>query len=433
MKFKKLIILFIIILSICILPSCAETPDEPVTDNPPSENPPEDNPPEQLAIEEQLKAGMTYEDITNIIGSDGVKQELPGNIYLWEIDGRNFYVWFSENNAKLRCEKFGYRNELKIELGTTTQDDMEDILNSSPTKDEKFLGFTIWRHPQTQENIYTVFEEPADSEHPILKHYFDSKDETITTALSIEKEMSDDDVNALLGIEGTHVLASNEVYYWNIAEGFNLIAHFNVLDNKTIVLNDYIYSTISTPIGESYDSICKEYGNQGAKCVDNIVKTNEFYEWKTPISNVNLYARIDENNLITDFAYMSDLEIGIGKLNFEVRFILGEAKDAANLFTQNYYAMLWDYTEDRQLICTFDPNARWHPLKSISFDFPEVAPINVGMSVEEVIAILGEPNGRLELNPGYILAWAHDSNYRIQIYFVDDFVENKYIIIVSTL
>ena len=403
-KFYKLIILLLILsaFSLLMLTSCSETPDEPVTDNPPEQNP----------IEEQIKLNMTYSQICELIGSDGIRMDLPSMIYSWEIDGKSFYAWFQTPKFThtapddLICTKFGYRDALKCDTGSTYAE-IVDIMNCEGTALELFNGIYMWETVSDQ-NLYVRFERSEDSDELIFADFCYSKYIENIGVSTIHY----DAICQILQSEGEKHSIVDEIYGWQFCGGTVLI-QFEENEDEELSACRFDFWGTSNLIGQSYESISKILCNSG-ELYEHEYAQDTIYRWVSPFKH-DLFVFFDDNMIATRFSYEEDLTIGIDTIYPIVDLVLEKAEYFSGNINQGdytYVVSVWhtkrDY--DLQIYCSYNSNENKQKIAKM-MKVPWL-PIKQDMRASEVSELFGS-KGETHT---YISIW-HFGIYDFYVYF----------------
>ena len=395
MKFKKLIILFIIILSICILPSCAETPDEPVTDNPPSENPPiedppsedppidenppEETPPEDNPTEEEeiIQIGMPIHKVVSRLGA-ATQSDLIPTVYYWDTgDDKLLYVWFDNT---LRVEKFERRYDI-IEVGMTYSE-VCDLLDKKGRRVNDFSRVYLWEQ-SNDKKLYVWFNEPSDAsystENLTVKRYNYLDD------ISFREGMTYDEVVFLLGKDGSPINHFQNVYKWDSESGEDFYVWFDDDDTTDLtVVKTQNLRELKISAGLSYSDVSELFCNAETR---KISIDQEIYSWKTGNDEIGIFefSKNSQGELaLSNFEYANNISY-IGKSYDEICEALGSTGE---LYEHEYAKSTiyhWDSVLDADLFVVLNDE-----MVAEKFSFETDIKTDVGSSYEMFKFVFGE-------------------------------------------
>lgn len=402
---KKVITLFLLSLFCALLLVACDTPGHP----------------EQPTLDEQITVGMTYNEVAELAGTDGVVSELFSNIYIWDTgDDKDLYVWFSRETYEhsAAVTKFERRDDLTPEIGMTRAE--VDLLFGETGKvhdvafnicrwkatdkkslygwfdaDNKLLRYELAEECKltvgmSQEQVMEFFLTDGSAVDDVYGLYrwrtfiadefmYVRFDEGIATKVFMDKDVSVqlgdsyDRLSEIYGTEGTKVGRWDNIYSWQTSsDSFGLFKFAD--DNCTLKLSQFVPSIADISVGMTFSELNESLGAVG---VDAGITTTTVYKWDTELEE-NLFVWLDSDMTVTQFCYAKDedLELKVGMPRDDAFYILGQPSPIRHR---------WVTTADTDLYIRFDNDARLFEV----IDIPKLD-IYIGMTWEYIVEMVGK-------------------------------------------
>ena len=143
----KKIVLFILAMLLCtvLLVGCGETPP--------------DEPPRKPTVDEQIKVGMSYYEVAEIIGDDGSESGILSNVRIWDTaEEKDLYVWFSRETHERAAAvtRFERRDDLAPTLGMT-RDEVNSLFGATGKIYNAAFNIYSWKATDIK-NLFAWFD-----------------------------------------------------------------------------------------------------------------------------------------------------------------------------------------------------------------------------------------------------------------------------------
>ena len=138
---KSLVLIISLVLCIVVLAGCGEKNDEPT-------------------IDELLSIGMTYQEVTEIVGQQGITSEISSNIIVWDTGSDvDLYVWFnrSPDDPLATVTRAELRNNLVPEIAMTRAE-VNTLLGAVGREHDRALNIYVWEAPG-EKDLYAWFDK----------------------------------------------------------------------------------------------------------------------------------------------------------------------------------------------------------------------------------------------------------------------------------
>ena len=446
---KATLIYTVIIICILTLIGCNETPDEPTLD-------------------EQISVGMTYEEVIELVGTNGVKSELFSHIYIWDTgDDKDLYVFFENSSdgtpivARAEC-----RDNLEPTIGMTRAEvdalfgkqsercsDRANIYTWEPARYNDHLFKTIYGWFDSDDKLvrYTVSQgvpnltlgltyeetvdyflregEPVQGVHGLYKwmtitsgkYYYIRFDEGRVVDCYAEYEdisvvygMSYEKVARIYATEGIRLSVQLPVYAWRTSEDSVGIFSFTK-ENDSLVLSHRISVPIAVAQGESIVRINEALGTDG----ESIANVPNLYKWELAEQDKYLYVRFEENAATEIFVY-DDIDITLGATYDRLSEIYGTEGTKVGRW-DNIYS--WSTSEGKIGLFKFaEDNGA---LKLLQF-VPSIADISVGMTFSELNESLGAVGVDAGITTTKVYKWDTELEENLYVWFDSELIATKF-------
>ena len=352
----KKIVLFVLAMLLCtvLLVGCGETPP--------------DEPPREPTVDEQIKVGMSYYEVAEIIGDGGSESGILANVYVWDTgDEKDLYVWFSRETHERAAAvtRFERRDDLAPTVGMTRA---EVNLLFGATGKIYNAAFNIYSWKATDiKNLYAWFD--ADDK---LTRYELAADRRLTVGMNQEQVME------FFLTEGTAVDDVYGLYYWPTALHDQFMY---VRFEGRFVTEFFMDSDISIRLGDSYERLVEVYGTEGTR----VSRWQDIYLWQTSIDSFGLFKFEDDNGALK--LVQVDKNVGnieVGMTLSEINDALGAVGEDAGITTTTVYK--WESELEEDLYVWFDTNL---VATQLSYAKSENIEVKIGTSYTDAIYILG--------------------------------------------
>lgn len=348
---KILFVIFMMLLSLTLV-AC---------DDPPAEQP------KEPTIDEKITAGMTYDEVVEIVGKYGRLSNYVSNIEIWDMgDDLDLYVWFdraaySEGAVVTRAEC----RALFVPSVGMSLSELNDFLGLQGAAYETLPNVYYW-DSAAEGDFYAWFD--ADGKLAKWKVCF-LPDLTVGMTL--------DEVEAFLVSEGTAVPDVYGLYRWTTGKA-NEYYYVRFVDGKT---TEFFYDgEINIELGMTYERLARIYGSGYA------LTGIGMYSWQTSENNVGFFKFEYVNGAIVLSQFVTDMCDFVGMTLAEINEFIGTSGEK---YKDSIYK--WDTVFDQDLYVWFDSE-----FVATNFRYwgDDVDDVEVGMSEADVLLLLGSPTGR---------------------------------------
>ena len=402
---KKVITLFLLSLLCTLLLVACDTPE----------------PPEQPTLDEQITVGMSYVDVSRLIGNKGTAVEISPNVCFWNTgDEKDLYVWFTRpiDDSTATVTRVERCDDLVPDVGMSL-DEVKALLGSAGTTYGTNSNIHTW--PSASENALYVW---LDSDDKVLKYlisqspnakvgmtyeqvsdFFDCEgtpvanvsglyswpdffpgeiayvrfldgvatDVFMDSEISVEVGLTYERLTYIYKSEGTKVGRWDNIYSWSTSEGKIGLFKF-ADDNGSLKLSQFVPSIADISVGMTFSELNESLGAVG---VDAGITTTKVYKWDTELEE-NLFVWLDSDMTVTQFCYAKDedLELKVGMPRDDAFYILGQPSPIRHR---------WVTTADTDLYIRFDNDARLFEV----IDIPKLD-IYIGMTWEYIVEMVGK-------------------------------------------
>lgn len=329
-----------------------------------------DTPPEEQTLDEQISVGMTYNEVAELAGTDGVVSELFSNIYIWDTgDDKDLYVWFSRETYEhsAAVTKFERRDDLTPEIGMTRAE--VDLLFGETGKVHD-VAFNIYRWKATdKKSLYGWF----DADNKLLRY-------ELAEECKLAVGMSQEQVVEFFLTDGSAVDDVYGLYRWRtfIADEFMYVRFDEGVATKVFMDKD-----VSVQLGDSYERLSDIYGTEGTK----VGRWDNIYSWQTSSDSFGLFKFADDNGTLKLLQFVPSMaDISVGMTFSELNELLGTVGVDAGITTTTVYK--WDTELEENLYIWFDSE-----LIATKFCFAKDGDVELkaGVPYVDVLYILDAP------------------------------------------
>lgn len=349
MKYLKiLLVTFIMLLSLNLV-ACGDAPAEQ---------------PKEPTIDEKITAGMTYDEVIEIVGGYGRLSNYVSNIQIWDMgDDPDLYVWFdratySEGAVVTRAE---CRASFAPSVGMSLSE-LNDFLGLQGTKYTVLPNVYYWENAG-EGDLYAWFD--ADGKLVRWEVCF-LPDLTVGMTL--------DEVEDFLGFEGTAVPNVYGLYSWPTDKD-NEYYYVRFADGET---TEFFYDDeISIELGMTYERLAKIYGSGGVSTGIGM------YSWQTSENNIGVFKFSYVDGAIILSRFVTDMCDFAGMTLTEINELIGTNGEK---YKDSIYK--WDTAFDQDLYVWFDSEVVATNFRYWGNDVDE---ITSDMSEADVLVLLGSP------------------------------------------
>ena len=380
---KRLLILVLsLVLCIVVLVGCGKEPD---TDEP--------------TIDELLSIGMTYQEVTEIVGQQGITSEICSNIMVWDTGSdEDLYVWFNRlpDDPLATVTRAELRSNLEPEIAMTRAE-VNTLLGSVGREHNRDLNIYVWEAPG-EKDLYAWF----DKNDMLLRYDLTASPNDHLIGITYRQAAD------FFRREGTPVNDIYEVYGW---ETYVPNKYIYIAFDNGVSVDAFVDSEISIKVGATYERIAYIYAKDGVT-----VGKGAIYSWPTSESTIGIFKFKNINSTLVLEQFVLDAHDLSGMTLAEINGLLGTEGIAADDTSESVYK--WDSEFDEDIYVWFDSD-----MIATKFSYTTGATIKLepGIRRDEVISLLGEP---IEKSGGK--RWYYDGYYAVYIVFDNDLVEKVY-------
>lgn len=381
----KKIVLFILAMLLCtvLLVGCVETPP--------------DEPPRKPTVDEQIKVGMSYYEVAEIIGDDGSESGILSNVRIWDTgEEKDLYVWFSRETHERAAAvtRFERRDDLAPTLGMT-RDEVNSLFGATGKIYNAAFNIYSWKATDIK-NLFA---------------WFDADDKLVRYELAADRKlavgMNQEQVMEFFLTEGTAVDDVYGLYYWPTALPDKFM--YVQFDGR-FVTNFFMDKDISVRLGDSYERLREIYGTEGTK----VSRWQNIYLWQTSTDSFGLFKFEDEGGTLKLVQTVKNVDKIYAGMTFEqINESLGTIGEDFGLTTAKAYK--WDTELEEDLYVWFDSE-----LVATKFCYAkdEDVEVKVGTSFDDVKYIFDTPFD-------FRYRWITTEETDICIRFVGDFATGE--------
>ena len=323
---KATLIYTVIVICILTLIGCNETPDEPTLD-------------------EQIAVGMTYEEVIELVGTNGVKSELFSHIYIWDTgDDKDLYVFFENSSdgtpivARAEC-----RDNLEPTIGMTRAE-VDALFGKQSERCSDRANIYTWEPARYNDHLFKTIYGWFDSDDKLVRYTVSQGVPNLTLGLTYEET-----VDYFLR-EGESVQGVHGLYKWMTTTSGK---YYYVRFDEGRVVDCYAeYEDISVVYGMSYEKVARIYATEGIRLSVQL----PVYAWRTSEDSVGIFSFTKENDsLVLSHRISVPIAVAQGESIVRINAALGtDGESVANV--PNLYK--WELAEkDRYLYIRFEDNA----------------------------------------------------------------------------
>jgi len=381
----KKIVLFILAMLLCtvLLVGCGEaSPNEP---------------PREPTVDEQIKVGMSYYEVAEIIGDGGSESGILSNVRIWDTgEEKDLYVWFSRETHERAAAvtRFERRDDLAPTLGMT-RDEVNSLFGATGKIYNAAFNIYSWKATDIK-NLFA---------------WFDADDKLVRYELAADRKlavgMNQEQVMEFFLTEGTAVNDVHGLYRWPtaLADKFMYVQ----FDGR-FVTNFFIDKDISVKLGDSYERLREIYGTEGTR----VSRWQNIYLWQTSTDSFGLFKFEDEGGTLKLSQTVKNIgKIEVGMTLAEINESLGAIGEDFGLTTTKAYK--WDTELEEDLYVWFDSE-----LVATKFCYAkdDDVEVKVGTSFDDVKYIFDTPYD-------FTYRWITTEETDICIRFVGDFATGE--------
>lgn len=319
----KKVVLFVLAMLLCtvLLVGCGDTQDEP---------------PRNPTIDEQIKVGMSYSQVAEIIGNSGSESGILSNVRVWDTgEEKDLYVWFSRDTQERAATvtRFERRDDLAPTLGMT-RTEMNKLFGATGKTYNAAFNIYSWKATDTK-NLFAWFD--ADDK---LVRYELAADRKLAIGMNREQVME------FFLTEGTAVDDVYGLYFWPtaLADKFMYVQ----FDGR-FVANFFMDKDISVNPGDSYERLRELYGTEGTK----VSRWQNIYLWQTSTDSFGLFKFEDDNGTLKLSQIVKNAgKVEVGMTLAQINESLGAVGEDFGLTTANAYK--WETELEEDLYVWFD-------------------------------------------------------------------------------